>query len=189
MRKTMVRSLRRFLSIPSQAWLPFTLSALVVALAGSFSGCGQNDPASVMGGSDLSASDRSIVNGDTDSAKRVLLLSTSDLVLPTEDEVLVAGKYTLQVPVNALSYTATYSVTEVASANTVQLSPHGAIFNTPVTLVMNLSTAGVPPTATPTLYWYNDSTGVWENVGGTWDRSAQTLTTALAHFSTYRAGW
>jgi hypothetical protein len=107
---------------------------------------------------------------------------------------IVHGKVRLDVPPSALDLATTtrYKV-EIPAGNEfrINLYPHRSQFREPVTLTIDLSDA-VNVGENVTLYWYDEDSNQWKNVGGTYDPVTKVLVAKLSHFSTYapgRAGW
>lgn len=110
------------------------------------------------------------------------------LILPQLGGVITNGRYTLIVPPGALSAPAVFTVQDNRNGYIeVELGPHGSVFNLPVTLVVNL--AGTNADRNTKLYWWDDSNGMWVNMGGSTNPLTRTLIVPLPHFSKYRAGW
>lgn len=115
------------------------------------------------------------------------------IVLPNQSAVLEGDIYRLDIPKGALSRRAVYSMTYQASGPAqVTLGPHGAQFNVPVELSIDLSGTSLADAPDVTMFWWDEDHGVWVDVGGVWDPSTGTITSELEHFSRYRpgrAGW
>lgn len=116
-------------------------------------------------------------------------------IQPAVGGKLEAGRYSMTVPPYALNTVAVYTMefTEPGIVE-VQLGPHGAVFNEgrSVRLDIDLHGTDVGPDDDITLYWLDESTGQWVDVGGVWTPQTMTLKAELDHFSTYRpgrAGW
>jgi hypothetical protein len=89
----------------------------------------------------------------------------------------------------ATSYSMSYRITGPAQ---VDLGPHGAEFDVPVELSIDLSGSSLATAPDVTLYWWDEAHAQWVDVGGVWDAQSGTLTSELDHFSSYRpgrAGW
>lgn len=115
------------------------------------------------------------------------------IVLPTQSAVLEENIYRLEVPVGALPRSAVYSMTYQAGGPAqVTLGPHGAEFQVPVELSIDLSETSLADAPDVTLYWWDEDNEEWVDVGGVWDPSTGVITSELEHFSRYRpgrAGW
>lgn len=110
------------------------------------------------------------------------------LILPQLGGVITNGRYTLIVPPGALSAPTVFTVQDNRNGYIeVELGPHGSVFNLPVTLVVSL--AGTNADRNTKLYWWDESNGMWVNMGGSTNPLTRTLTVPLPHFSKYRAGW
>lgn len=122
-----------------------------------------------------------------------LVQSVVRVVLPTQSAVLEGHIYRLEVPAGALPRSAVYSMTYQQSGPAeVNLGPHGAEFDVPVELSIDLSNTSLADAPDVTLFWWDENRGRWVDVGGVWDPSTETLTAELEHFSRYRpgrAGW
>ena len=176
-------------------WSVLTLLAGLLIMTG----CGVEDPASP-GSSDSSSSpwigdapqgDMSLGRGAPPWAG--IPVQTTTLIYHDVGGQLASGRYTVDIPPEALPwnvfYTMEYRTTGIVR---VGLGPHGAQFNEPVTVSIDLNGTSARPTDDITLYWFDESKGVWVDVGGDWDPSTMTLTAKLDHFSEYqpgRAGW
>ncbi|MBD3162619.1 MAG: hypothetical protein GF346_09650 [Candidatus Eisenbacteria bacterium] len=113
---------------------------------------------------------------------------------PTVGGTLTAGRYSIEVPAGALDHTMVYSVTSKEQTGYVicELGPHGVSFDVPVTLRIDLSDLALDPDEQYTVYWFDEESGEWTDVGGTYDPSTGVLEAELEHFSRYgagRAGW
>lgn len=120
-----------------------------------------------------------------------LLRAVTQLILPRVGGLLSADRYTLIVPPGALPRPTLYELLPLRDGNlTVELGPHGAQFSQPVTLSIDLrqtSLASLPPEEV-TLYWWDEASREWVDVGGDYDPVTGLLTSQLAHFSRYRPG-
>lgn len=121
------------------------------------------------------------------------IVTLVEVVLTGEGGTLESGRFTLTVPPNALDYDAAYTMTyKTIGAVQVDLGPHGAEFDVPVTLTVDLGGTNLAGDDDVTLFWWDEASGTWVDVGGVWDPASNTLTTELEHFSRYRpgrAGW
>ena len=112
---------------------------------------------------------------------------------PARGGRLQSGRHVLDVPAGALPWTVPFTMDYYnRGVVSLELGPHGAQFDVPVTLTIDLHGTTARPSDDITLYWWDEANGVWVDVGGTWDPSTMTLTTQLDHFSCYRpgrAGW
>lgn len=181
-------------------WLGLALAVLCGAGVGCSS---QSDPLSPAAtetstppwAHDLSPESGSKSSGLLGGLARTLtrLVSIVEFVLPTESAVLESGRYLLSVPAGALDYPAEYRLEHAAGAVVqVDLFPHGAEFDNPVLLEIDLRGTSLAQYNDITLYWWDEVSGEWVDVGGAWDPASKTLSTELEHFSRYRpgrAGW
>ncbi len=114
-------------------------------------------------------------------------------IIPGDGGVLESGPFELIVPPGALDYVADYEMSHTRFGYVqVDLGPHGAEFDAPVTLNVDLSGTGLARYDDITLYWWDEDAEEWVDVGGTWDPDSNMLSTELEHFSRYRpgrAGW
>ena len=104
---------------------------------------------------------------------------------------LTAGRYTIEVPPGALPAPAIFRVTsrEPQTGYVIcELAPHGAAFDVPVTLRIDLSDLDLDPTGDYTVYWFDEDAGEWTDVGGVYDPEMGVLSSELPHFSKYGAG-
>jgi hypothetical protein len=58
-------------------------------------------------------------------------------------------------------------------------------FNSPVTLTLSFDPSKIPAGATPAVYYYDDTTSQWVNIGGTVNLSNDTITVTVDHFTNY----
>ena len=119
---------------------------------------------------------------------------TTILVSAEAGGVVNCGRYTVVFPAGALSEDTEITVRACEEKRLVscELLPHGITFNVPAQLLIDLTYTTASPTDDATVYWYNESMGVWQDVGGTLDPTTMILSTDLGHFSQYvagRAGW
>ncbi len=203
----------------SHRWSGLGLFLLATSLVGAFGlvGCGSHDPMapvdtsnlglepsdSVPSASDAGARESTGVGGSVNSGLAGDGLSsavmTAKFISPLLGGVVQHTKYALVVPPLALDHIALYSVKPVAGPEAaVELGPHGSEFDVPVVISINLQgtsivrgigRAGDVDGDGINLYWWNEATRAWENVGGVYNPVTKTLTATLDHFSTYRAGW
>ncbi|MEZ4652392.1 MAG: hypothetical protein R3E12_02000 [Candidatus Eisenbacteria bacterium] len=185
-----------------------SLSTVPVTLAGMLilSGCGTNDPASPGASTDaswigdmhqddvaLGKGGHGNGNGGSGRVASQAPVHAQQLVNPGLGGEIDTGRYTLIVPPGALPSAALYTVDyKNAGIIEVELGPHGAQFNAPVTLRIDLTGTTASPNDDITLYWWDEDSFSWVDVGGTWDPATMTLTTQLDHFCTFRpgrAGW
>ncbi len=115
-------------------------------------------------------------------------ISVKRMIYAAEGGTIVNGRYTLVIPPNALGQDTEYELKDDNNGYAeVDLAPHGAQFNVPVTLVMDLHSSNA--NVFTQLFWLDDVQRRWVPMGGTYNPATQRLTTALPHFSKYRAGW
>jgi hypothetical protein len=115
-------------------------------------------------------------------------------LLPGVGGLVTIGRYSVLVPPGALASTTviTIIVREEEGYVSCELLPHGTTFAKPVTLRMDIRETDLAATTSVTIYWLNDATATWVDVGGTLDPSGLTVSTNLNHFSRFaagRAGW
>jgi hypothetical protein len=138
---------------------------------------------------DAGGAEEGLIGGLLGGALRVVFR----LVSPDESATVQNGRFLLQVPAGALSYDARYSIAySTIGAVEASLSPHGAVFDNPVELEIDLAGTSLANEPDVTLYWWDEDHEEWVDVGGSWDRNTQKLTSTLEHFSRYRpgrAGW
>ena len=58
-------------------------------------------------------------------------------------------------------------------------------FKIPVTLTFSFNPSQVPSGVSPAIYYYDDTTGQWVNIGGTVNCDNDTITTTVDHFTNY----
>lgn len=101
------------------------------------------------------------------------------------------GRYTLTVPPGALAQDTIISVSDPGNGYVMcDLEPHGLQFNVPVRLQVDLTGVNVGPYSDWSVFWYNPTSGGWEDQHGVF--GPNTLTADLHHFSRYaggRVGW
>ncbi len=106
--------------------------------------------------------------------------------------VLHVGRFTVDVPVDAFSGTATVTVSipdSLVVLCDLSISPLPANgFKVPVKLTANLSSADLTDASTCTMYWYDPNRLTWCNMLSKSRTSGTLVTTSLDHFSRYAAG-
>lgn len=120
---------------------------------------------------------------------RSAAMEASQLVTPEAGGTVAFGRATVVIPPDALRENTQITVRSTDDALVgCELGPHGIAFDRPVTLQFDLKGTEALPTDDLTIYWFNEETGAWEDVGGTLDPATMVLSTKLEHFSQYRAG-
>ncbi len=68
--------------------------------------------------------------------------------------------------------------------------PEGTTFSTPITLTFDYDDTGMTLAEEQSLdiYWFNETTSLWESQGATVDTALNTLTLSVTHFSSYVVG-
>jgi hypothetical protein len=101
------------------------------------------------------------------------------------------GRYRVVFPAGALGADTNITVHDLGNGCVMcELLPHGITFKVPVLLEMDLTGLASPTAIDLGIFWYNTTTGLWEDQGATYAGSV--LQVSLGHFSTYaggRAGW
>jgi hypothetical protein len=175
-------------------WSALTLAAALLITTG----CGVEDPASPEPDAaspwivDAPHGDSSL--GKTRGAPWAPIPVHAEVPInPSTGGQLVSGRQTLTVPPGALPWTVPFTMDYYTTGIVrVELGPHGAQFAVPVTLTFDLNGTSALPSDDITLYWWNEASGEWVDVGGVWDPSTMTLTAELDHLSVYqpgRGGW
>ena len=130
-------------------------------------------------------------SGSSESGKPTRVGTPIDVrqVIPSATGGTISnGRYTLIVPPNALSQDTEYRVRDDNNGYAeCDLYPHGAQFNVPVTLVMDLRNSNA--NVFTQIFWWDDVHRIWVPMGGVYNPVTRTLTCQLPHFSKYRAGW
>lgn len=108
--------------------------------------------------------------------------------------IKLGGGSELVIPKDALSEKTLIGV--IATRETIMgksdskaftFTPHGTVFNKPVTLVLSWKEYAGEPVE---LYYFNEFTEAWElTAAGVWDESNRTVTLELNHFSRYAVAW
>lgn len=151
----------------------------------------------------LSSDSATSATGAAPAPEQAMDLSTTSasktVVVGFLGGVVSAGDFTVVIPPAALRQTCAVTVTQPdVNHSTVQLSISPATANRfllPVLLVGKLNRMDRSLVSTAHLSYYNPSTGQWEDLASTVSILNLTVTTPLAHFSTYRvtsggkAGW
>jgi hypothetical protein len=104
---------------------------------------------------------------------------------------VTCGRFTLTFAPGAFSGVQTITILDTTAPYVeCRLLPEGLPFSAPVTLAIDLKgTTG--PDSNLSVFWYDPAAPAlmpWVDVGGQYNISKKTLTTVLAHFSTYRPG-
>lgn len=106
-----------------------------------------------------------------------------------------AGRIVVEIPAGAINEVIKLKIHDHTIGNMAvsgDLLPHGYQFNEPVTLTFSLTGTVAEDWDDATIFWLNEETNQWVNIGGTRDLEANTLWVELDHFSSYgvgRAGW
>ena len=104
-----------------------------------------------------------------------------------------SGKTWLFFPYHAVSQTTVVTIDWESTGlltGGVTFSPHGTQFNSPVTVWISfkdVDLGGIDP-ATLKIWYWNDTTQLWELIGDTVDLQAQEVGGLLHHFSRYALG-
>jgi hypothetical protein len=112
---------------------------------------------------------------------------------------LPSGQASVSIPAGALQGTTglTVTITQVSATappgfkflGTVYQFTVGGLdsytFNIPVTLTFSFNPSRVPSGVTPAIYYYDDTTGQWVNIGGTVNWTNDTITVTVDHFTNY----
>ncbi|MBK8231871.1 MAG: hypothetical protein IT349_18330 [Candidatus Eisenbacteria bacterium] len=185
----MTSDLRNSVATRIARFLPVGAVALILGLG--LTGCGRElasgpaeDEPKFIAGSVVDGGG-AISNGSgSGRAKKV----KRQLVVAAQGGTIVNGRYSITVPPGALSYDTEYQVTDNNNGFVeCDLSPHGAQFNAPVTLEIDLN--GTTGDSDCTVYWWNASTHTWVDMQGHVNPATNVLSVQLPHFSKYRAGW
>ncbi len=102
------------------------------------------------------------------------------------------GDNRVYFPPGALAEDTTVTILREGDTTTFELSPDGIQFQKPVTLTLEMAPLGGfgshQPFSIPSIYYYNESTTQWENIGGVPDFSKRVISTHIEHFSRYGTG-
>lgn len=158
-----------------------TLLAILLALVLTAAGCSTLSDNSPTG------------PGDTGSAS----ISGSDsyaeaFIRADHGGTLIMGDNRVYFPPGALNEDTTVSILREGESTTFDLSPDGISFNKPVTLILEMAPAGGigvhRPYAIPSIYYYNEGSGQWQNIGGVPDFGKRVIRAQIEHFSRYGTG-
>ena len=106
---------------------------------------------------------------------------------------ITTTRFTLTIPAGAISAVTAISLNEVnVNQMQVQIEPTGLAFATPATLAFNYTGTSADPASpnyipggTLMATWFDPSTSLWTNIGGSDNSTAKTFTTSLNHLSYY----
>lgn len=113
-------------------------------------------------------------------------------LLPGVGGLVMIGRYSVLVPADALTRPTviTIIVREETGLVSCELLPHGLSFSNtkPVLLRMNVGGTELAARTSMTIYWFDDQTATWVDVGGLPDPTGSTVSANLTHFSRYAVG-
>jgi len=131
--------------------------------------------------------------GDTGSAGTSASDSYSEsFIRADQGGWLRMGDNRVYFPPGALAEDTLVSILREGDSTTFDLSPDGIRFSKPVTLVLEMAPAGgigvYQPYALPAIFYYNEESSGWENIGGTPNFAKRVISTQIEHFSRYGTG-
>ena len=102
------------------------------------------------------------------------------------------GDNRVSFPPGALAEDTLVTILREGTSTTFELSPDGIEFYVPVTLTLEMAPPGgfgaKKGFTFPVIYYYNEGTSQWENLGGVPDNSKRVISTQIEHFSRYGTG-
>jgi hypothetical protein len=102
------------------------------------------------------------------------------------------GDNRLYFPPGSLAEDTMVSILREGDTTTFDLSPDGIEFQEPVTLTLEMAPPGGfgmnKGFTFPAIYYYNEDTTQWENLGGVPDFGKRVVSTQIEHFSRYGTG-
>lgn len=140
-------------------------------------------------------------SGGGGSAAAVNNTGSATLTPATGGTVNLGSEASVTIPSGALSGSASVVVT-VQEDTSPPATPSGFMllgavyqftvggqdhytFNSPVTLTLSFDPSKIPAGETPAIYYYDDTTSQWVNIGGTVSSNNDTITVTVNHFTNY----
>jgi hypothetical protein len=149
-------------------------------------GCGTNSPVSPSQDNTMPGVENPLfvqLVTSAGSSRDMLGSAGSALISADEGGIVTNGYYSLYFPPGALSEDTEITIEMPRYPEAVvELGPHGIQFNKPVTLSLDLGAIDSDATSFR-VYWFNEGTALWENIGGSTDDGAASV--ELEHFSDY----
>jgi len=170
--------------------------ALALAVATAF-GCGRMPTAPAAADPAVSTSSQRVAQSDGligDVVGGLLKLVFRVLnVVGSIGGTLTNGRWTVNIPPDAIGGNATVSLGTASSTSTgcqLEIQPLSLNhFSRPVMLVADCRDVPDYKLRTYVMYWFNPSTGQWVQVSGsTVNMTSRTVTAPLQHFSAYSVG-
>ena len=115
----------------------------------------------------------------------------------TGGTVAISGSITVEVPPGAINGSLNITVQEETGSsptgftllgNVYEIGPTGTQFSEPVNITLHYNPADVPSGMSETnihIYWYNEQTNSWVDMGGTVNTANHTVTIQVTHLSKY----
>jgi hypothetical protein len=115
------------------------------------------------------------------------------LARANEKTKITLGRFELKIPKGALSQDTLITLRRVEGPYLMcELEPHGIQFAKPVKLKMDLQGLDTADYEDWTIFWYDEDSGLWVDMGAVYDPDDEKVEAQLPHFSLYgggRAGW
>ncbi len=115
----------------------------------------------------------------------------------TGGTVAISGSITVEVPPGAINGTLNITVHEETASSPAgftllghvyEIGPTGTQFSKPVNITLHYDPADIPSGMSETdihIYWYNEQTNSWVDMGGTVNTANHTVTIQVTHLSKY----
>lgn len=157
-----------------------TLFAVLLALVLTAAGCSSLSENSPTG------------PGDTGTAATSSDTYAEAFIRADVGGTLRMGDNRVYFPPGALAEDTLVTILREGTSTTFELSPDGIEFYAPVTLTLEMAPAGGfganKTFSFPVIYYYNEDTTQWENIGGVPDYGKRVISTQIEHFSRYGTG-
>lgn len=102
---------------------------------------------------------------------------------------LTLGNNRIYFPPRSLREDTLVSIVREGGNTVFDLAPDGIEFKRPVLLTLEMAPVGGfgvrRPFSFPAIYYFNEVTSEWENIGGVPDYSERVISTTIEHFSRY----
>ena len=155
---------------------------------------GDGIPDADTGGSIPGTNDTS---GNTTTPGEIIGEAVSTITAETGGTVEISGSISVEVPPGAINGTLNITVQEETATSPAgftllghvyEIGPTGTQFSEPVNITLHYNPADVPAGVAENdihIYWYNEQTNSWVDMGGTVDTTAHTVTIQVTHLSKY----
>ncbi len=135
--------------------------------------------------------------GETITPVVIIGETSATITGDTGGSVAISGSITVDIPPGAISGSLNVTVQEQSATSPAgftllghvfEIGPTGTQFSKPVNITLHYNPADIPTGVNETdinIYWYNEQTNSWVDMGGTVDTTAHTVTIQVTHLSKY----